>query len=209
MPSEFGTWSGALGLNSVIVPYVAGIPAQLRQGDSAIWNDRSFVDQNGTTYDSTGYTLKYVLAGPIHTPVTLTAAASGPGWQTTLSTTTSATLAPGTYSWQAQVAAAGVRLTIDQGESLVLADLASVGANYDGRTSAEIALEQAKQAFATFTQSGGRVRSYTIGHRSMTFDNLSDIKIQVDFWKKEVAAERLIARGGQSRTLHLRFDRTR
>lgn len=209
MSSNFGTWEGVLGLNPVTNPYVAGIIRQFKQGDSAVWNDQPFVDQNGTGYDSSGYTLKYVLAGPIAAPVTLSAVASGSGWQTTLSTGTSTTLAPGIYAWQAQVFATNVRLTLDEGELTVEPDLAAVGANYDGRTLAEIALAQAKVAFSTFSQSGGRVRSYTIGHRSMTFDNLQEVQAQVTFWKKEVAVEKSIAGGGRDRTLHLRFDRIR
>lgn len=209
MLSNFGTWEGILGLNPAINPYVAAIPRSFKQGDSAVWTDPPFIDRNGTGYDSSAYTLKYVLAGPIATPVTLTATASGSSWQTTLDTTTSAGLTPGDYSWQAQIFATDVRLTLDEGELTVEPDLASVGANYDGRTQAEIALAQAKAAFANFSASGGRVRSYTIGHRSMTFDNLADIKTQVDFWKKEVAVEKSIARGGVDRIIHLRFDRIR
>jgi hypothetical protein len=208
MSSEFGTWEGVLGLTPVPDSYVAGIIRQFKQGDSGVWNDQPFVDKNGTGYDSSGYTLKYVLAGPIAAPVTLTAVANGSGWQTTLSTTVSAALTPGTYSWQAQVFATGVRLTLDEGELTVEPDLAAVGANYDGRTQAEIALAQAKAAFATFSQSGGRVRSYTIGHRSMTFDNLADVQAQVTFWKKEVEIEKTIA-NPRRRSVLARFDRIR
>lgn len=189
-------------------PYIAGILRQFRQGDSAVWIDLPFCDRNGTEYDSSKYTLKYVLAGPIAAPVVLTAVTSGLGWQTTLDTTTSAALNPGTYSWQVQVFATGVRLTVDEGELTVEADLLNVGANYDGRSLAQIALAQAKAAFSSFTQSGGRVRSYTIGHRSMTFDNLAEVKVQVDFWKAEVEKEKMIA-NPRRRYLNVRLDRIR
>jgi hypothetical protein len=208
MSSNFGTWEGVLGLNPVTMPYVSSIPKQFKQGDSPVWNDLPFVDQAGTGYDSGGYTLKYVLAGPITTPVTITALANGPGWQTTLSTTVSATLTPGIYAWQAQVFATNVRLTLDEGTLTVEPDLAAVGANYDGRSQAEIALSQAKAAFSTFSQSGGRARSYTIGHRSMTFDNLADVQAQVTFWKKEVEIEKTIANPRRRQVL-ARFDRIR
>lgn len=208
MSSSFGTWGGLLGLNSLTNPYVAGIPRQFKQGDSAVWNDQPFVDPSGKAYDSSGYTLTYVIAGPIATPLSLVALPSGSGWQTTLTTTQSSTLNLGNYAWQVQASATGVRLTLDEGELLVEADLALVGANYDGRTPAEIALSQAKVAFSTFSQSGGRVRSYTIGHRSMTFDNLQEVQAQVTFWKKEVEIERTIA-NPKRRLLLQRFDRIR
>lgn len=209
MSSNFGTWEGVLGLNPVTNPYVAAIPRQFKQGDSAVWTDQPFVDPNGTGYDSSGYTLKYVLAGPIATPVTLTAVPSGSSWQTTLSTTVSQTLSPGNYGWQAQVFATGVRLTLDEGELVVAADLASVGAAFDPRTQAEQALADAKAALAVFQASGGRTQHYTIGNRSMTFQKDSDILAIVNFWKKEVAAEKSIANGSRDRILHVRFDRTR
>lgn len=189
-------------------PYVAAITRQFRQGDSGVWIDPPFIDRTGVQYDSAGYTLKYTLAGPIAAPVVLTAVAEGQGWQTTLDTTTSAGLKFGLYSWQLQAFATNARMTLDEGELTVEADLLSVGANYDGRSQAEIALAQAKAAFATFSQSGGRVRSYTIGHRSMTFDNLQEVQGQVSFWKGEVEKEQMLA-NRKRRFVNVRLDRTR
>lgn len=209
MSSNFGTWEGVLGLNPAINPYVAAIPRQFKQGDSAVWTDVGFVDVNGTSYDSGTYTLKYVLAGPISTPVTLTAVANGSGWKTTLDTATSAGLIAGLYGWQVQVFATGVRITVDEGELTVEADLASAGANYDTRTLAEKALAAAEQALATFQATGGRIQSYTIGNRHMTFQRDADILPIVNYWRGRVSLEKSIATGGRDRMLLARFDRTR
>jgi hypothetical protein len=209
MSSNFQTWEGVLGLQSARVPYVSGIPPQILQGDSVTWNDNSFVDVNGVAYDSAGYTLQYVFAGPISAPLVVAAAASGVGWSTTLTSTQTATLKAGKYWWMAQALTTGKRVTIAQGELTVNPDLAAVGANYDGRTQAEIALEQALAAYATFSNTGGRVKAYTIGHRSMTFDTLADVQVCVDFWRKRVVVEKSRANGSRDRSIHVRFDRTR
>lgn len=209
MSSNFLTWEGVLGLQSARVPYVSGIPAQILQGDSVSWNDNSFVDMNGVNYDSAGYTMQYVLAGPIAQPLVLTSTANGVGWMTTITTLQSAALVAGQYWWMAQVFATGKRVTVAQGELRVNPDLAAVGANYDGRSQAEIALDQALAAYATFTNTGGRVKAYTIGQRSMTFDTLADLQVCVDFWRKRVVTEKSRANGSRDRHIHLRFDRTR
>jgi hypothetical protein len=116
---------------------------------------------------------------------------------------------PGTYWWQMQSFATGVRFTAAQGELLVKPDLAAVGTNYDGRSVAEIALAQARAAYATFSASGGVMKMYRIGSREMSFQDLSQIREQVDYWSAQVASEQATADGSKSRRLHIRFDRIR
>jgi hypothetical protein len=209
MSSTFYTWEGVLGQQAARIPYVAGIPAQFLQGDSVTWNDNSFVDTNGVAYDSAGYSMQYVIAGPIGTPLVLASAPNGIGWKTSITTVQTAALVAGLYWWTAQVFATGVRLTLAQGELRVNPDLALVGANYDGRSQAEIALDQALAAFAQFSATNGRVKAYTIGHRSMTFEALPDVQKCVDFWRARVVTEKSRAGGARDRQIHARFDRTR
>jgi hypothetical protein len=187
---------------------VSRIPSQILQGDSATWADSAFADDSGNSFNSANSTLKYTISGPA-TPLVLTATASGTDWTTTLTTVQSATLTPGTYWWQMQAFATGVRFTAAQGELLVKPDLAAVGTNYDGRSVAEIALAQARAAYATFSASGGVMKMYRIGSREMSFQDLSQIREQVDYWSAQVAAEKATADGAKSRRLHIRFDRIR
>lgn len=208
MSSSFFAFCGTQSIWDITNPYVAGIVSQLTAGDSSVWNDVPFIDANGNGYDSTGYTLKYVIAGPIPAPLIIQAVASGNGWQTTLTTTDSATLVAGLYSWKAQIFATGVRFTLDEGELTVEADLILAGANYDGRSQAEIALANAREALAVFQSSGGRIQHYTIGSRSMSFQKDSDILAVVNFWKAEVDKEKMIA-NPRRRFINVRLDRTR
>ncbi len=209
MSTDFSTWNGILGFNSALEPYVAHIPSRIKQGDSATWKDPPFTDASGAGYDNASYTFKYTLAGAIATPLVLTAQASGSEWQTTLTSTQSQTLIPGVYWWQAQVFATGVRITIAEGQLTVEPDFAQVGANYDGRTQAEKALADAEAALAVFQASGGRVQSYTVAGRHMSFQKDEDILAVVTYWRKRVVTERSQAGGARDRHIHMRFSRAR
>lgn len=204
----YGSYNGGFRRGWVTNPYVAGIPTHFTAGDSVIWTDTVFVDASGGTGDSTTYSLQYVFASVMIAPITVASVTQGTGWQTMISKTVSATFAAGDYSWEAQASSVANRFTLATGRVTVKPDLATVGPGYDGRTQAQIALDHARQAFANFSASGGRVRSYTIGHRSMTFDNLVDIQGQVIYWEKRVEEEKTIA-NPRRRFLHNRFDRVR
>jgi len=204
----YGSYNGGFRRGWVTNPYVSGIPTQFTAGDSVIWTDTVFVDPSGGTGDSTTYALQYVFASVMIAPITVTSVAQGSSWQTMISKTVSATFAAGDYTWEAQASSTANRFTLATGRVTVKPDLATVGAGYDGRSQAEIALAQARAAFANFSATGGRVRSYTIGHRSMTFDNLTEIQTQVTFWQAQVESEK-IAQNPRRRLIHNRFDRIR
>lgn len=211
--TDWGTFAGVLGTYPVTIPYVSGIPRSFKQGDSATWKDNTLVDAQGNSYDSANYTLKYVLAGPV-APQTFTAIASGISWQTTITAAQSATLIYGKYWWQAQLfgfdaSSNPTRITIAEGQLTVEIDFASIAQSYDGRTVAQRALSEAEAAYSTFSTSGGVVKSYRIGMREMTFQNLLEVKQQVDYWRARVVNEKSAASGGRDRFLHVRFDRAR
>lgn len=178
----------------------------LTKGDSAQWDDDPWII-NGKTYDSSAYTLKYVLRGPA--VLDLTAAANGQGWTTTLSTTNSATLTPGSYTWAAILTSASERITVATGALAVGNDILAAAAGYDGRSVAEIALADAEAALSTFRASRGRTKKYTIGSRSMEFDSAADILVEISYWRIKVRNEnslRDIADGlGNPRNLYVRF----
>jgi hypothetical protein len=199
------------GLNAypVSAPYVAALSLlnSIVQGDSTELVDLPFTDVNGNSYSSGNAVLKYVLAGAV-SPLTLTAIASGSSWQTNLTAAQSAALTPGNYSWTVQIfPTGGGRTTLSSGELIVTPDLASAAAGYDGRSQAEIALSQAKAALANFGASGG-VKMYTIGNRQMEFsrDKLID---EVNFWRAQVQAEQIKAKGVRGRMIGVRFNRAR
>ena len=61
---------------------------------------------------------------------------------------------------------------------------------FDCRTEAEKCLEQAEKALADYTSGRSRVKSYTIGTRSLTFNNAQELLDLVDYWRKQVYFER-------------------
>ncbi|OIR10983.1 hypothetical protein GALL_71540 [mine drainage metagenome] len=165
------------------------IPANLIQGDSSSWTDDPFTDAAGNVYESGTYALRYELRGPA-AAVTLSSTQNGTGWQTSLSTAVSATLAAGVWFWAAILTATNQRITIARGEITVAADISTVTANYDGRSVAEIALSQAENALATWRSSSGRVKKYTIGSRSMEFEDSAQILTIISYWRLRVSNER-------------------
>lgn len=179
----------------------------LTKGDSAQWDDVPWI-LNGKTCDSSAYTLKYSLRGPV--TLDLTAAVNGNGWRTTLGLTASATLAIGSYTWAAILSSATERITITSGMLSVSADISAAVAGFDGRSVAQIALSDAEAALSTFRASRGRTKKYTIGSRSMEFDTAADIIVEISYWRIKVRNERAasdIADGlGNPRSLYVRFN---
>lgn len=181
----------------------------LPSGDSAQWDDAAFTDAQGKKYDSSAYALKYEIRGPV--ALTLTAVANGSGWRTTLATTDSATLTPGTYYWAAYVSKTGERFTAAQGELTITANIAVAAAGYDGRTLAAKALADAEAALATFKSTQGKIKKYMINSRMMEFEAAADILPIISYWRTRVANEKHaqdLANGlGNPRALYVRFSK--
>ena len=181
----------------------------LLQGDSTYWYDEPYSDANGKIYNSNNYALTYVLAGPIATPLVLTAGQNGTGWLTSITPVQSGSLGVGQYWWQAVLTATNERVTIGEGELEILVNLANAGANYDGRSQAEKALSDAEAALSTFQNTGGKIKKYTIGSRHMEFQTIVDLMLIVNYWKMAVDSERAasqIAQGlGNPKKLFVRF----
>jgi hypothetical protein len=182
----------------------------IQQGDSATWNDEQVTLADGVNYNSTAFTLKYELRGPGN-PLTLTAAANGSGWTTTMTTAQSEGLTPGKWWWAAFYSATGIRTTAGQGEFTSTPDIGAAAGVFDGSTAAEIALKAAEAALASFTSSNGKIKKYTIGSRSMEFATVPEILQVISYWKARVATEqsaKSIAQGlGDPRRLFVRFNR--
>jgi len=139
---------------------------------------------------SAGYTLKYRLvprvAGPA--PIVLISTPSGDDYRTQAPVATTAGWTPGEYSWFAWVEKAGERHEVDSGLVLIQPDPSTVTV-YDGRTQAQIALEDALAALANFQATSGRIKRYAIAGREMEFDTAADLTKTVNYWRNQVMLE--------------------
>lgn len=164
---------------------------QLIAGDTL-----DFLDNIPDYPPADGWTLKYRLTPlfttPTQAPIVLTAATSGTQYSIQASPATTALWSAGRYSWGRWVEKTGARQTLEPITPFleVVADPATTAQGYDPRTTAEIALEDAQTALASFQSTGGRVKSYSIAGRSMEFDSAGDLVELVGYWKAEVMRER-------------------
>lgn len=180
------------------------IPESIVAGDSASWYDGPCSPLR-QRFDSTTYALSYELRGPA--VLTLAGTVQDDGWAFALAPAISASLPPGRYLWAAIATAPGQRVTLAQGMLIVKPDPAALAAGHDPRSQAQRALDDAEAALATFSKSGGRVKGYSIGTRSMQFDSASEILAIIDYWRRQVEQERSGGKGFGGRTLRVRFAR--
>lgn len=180
------------------------IPESIVAGDSASWYEPPCA-QSGLRFDSAIYALTYELRGPA--VLTLAGTVQGDGWAFALAPAISASLPSGRYLWAAIVTAPNQRATLAQGMLIVKPDPAALAAGHDPRSPAQRALDDAEAALATFSKSGGRVKSYSIGTRSMQFDSASEILAIIDYWRRRVEQECGGGKGFGGRTLRVRFTR--
>jgi len=146
---------------------------------------------------SDGWTLKYRFAPrfttPVQAPIELTASTDPDGRRYNVQTSpaTTAAWAPGAYTWVRWVEKAGAVQTLDDvyGELVVKADPRTLAQGFDGRSQAAKAVDDLKAAFATFNATSGRVKSYAIGSRQMTFESSEEILTTLDFWQRQLANE--------------------
>ena len=94
------------------------------------------------------------------------------------------------------------RYSLPMGKLKMVA-LPESGGSYDGRTKAERALEDCQNALAKFNSSGGRVQSYSIAGRSMTFTSITELMKLLEYWKAQVRLER--QNGIERRIRYVRF----
>lgn len=116
--------------------------------------------------------------------------ASGDDHLAQVSAVTTAAWTAGTYSWVSWVSKAGEVYSVNNGTVQVLANPFTASGPLDLRTDAEIALDAAKAALASWTPT---TRSYTIAGRSMTFSTTAEIVPLIQYWERKVAAERRAA----------------
>jgi hypothetical protein len=187
------------------------IPATIRAGDTVKWRDDGGRDNLGNTIDSSSWSLTYYLrTNTASEGATVTGTAYGLGWEFTIPAATSAAFDGGVWFWQAVAEQGSEKATLGAGQLEVLAALQYSGTPgaFDGRTQLQQDLDAVQAAIRTLI-SGGAVKQYSIGGRSLTKYELSDLlalesqlKAQV---KREQAAQ-LQANGlGNPHNLFVRF----
>ena len=77
--------------------------------------------------------------------------------------------------------------------------------DFDSRSEAQQCLEQAKKALADYTQGRSRVRSYTIGTRSLTFNSAQELMDLVKYWQQQVYLEECAKTGDDPRRMLTEF----
>lgn len=126
-----------------------------------------------------------------------------------ISATTSAGFDVGLWSWQSRISSAGTVITVGSGTFQTLPNLSYTGlpAAYDGRTQSEKDLEAVQTAIRALIAKGAK--SYSIGSRSYTSNDLGELIKRESQLKAVVARERAaekVAQGlGDPRNLFVRF----
>lgn len=138
-----------------------------------------------------GYTLNLALRGAqtLNLSCLPTAAQSG-AWVLEATGAQTAALQSGYYNYAFTVTSTdGKRLTVNVGQLMVKPDITAASAGFDARTTAQIALEQAEAALASFKGSGGRIKTYTIAGRTVTYDTAAELLQVINYWRVRVATE--------------------
>lgn len=188
------------------------IPAQIRAGDTVKWRDEASRDVFGNAITSGGgWTLTYYLRfNHNNEGATVVGTAYSTGWEFNISQATSAAFDAGDWYWQAEATKSGEHITLGAGQLTVLASLSYTGnpSAFDGRSQAQKDLDAVQAAIRALI-SGGVVREYSIGNRSLKKYELPDLlalegKLKAEV-KREQAAQ-LMANGlGNPHNLYVRF----
>jgi len=186
------------------------IPATIRAGDTITWRDDAAADALGNAITSGTWTLIYYLrTNAASAGATVTGAAYGYGWESTLSASTTAGFTAGTWYWQAIATRSSEKHTLGAGQLIVLPALSYSGTPgaLDGRSQSRQDLEAVQLAIRTLISSGAK--SYTIGNRQLTKLDLPSLIERESYLKglvaREEAAERVANGLGDPRNLFVRF----
>jgi hypothetical protein len=186
------------------------IPATIRAGDTVRWRDEASTDNLGNPIDSGSWTLTYYLrTNTASEGATVVGTASGTGWDFALAAATSAGFDAGQWYWQAIATSGSDKVTVGAGQLQVLAALEYAGTPgaFDGRSQAQIDLDAVQAAIRAIVSGGAK--QYSIGSRSFTKLDLSELMERESKLKAEVKREQmadLIANGlGNPHNLFVRF----
>ncbi len=178
------------------------VPSKIVIGDYLQWTDNPVV-QNGQTLTSDAYTLTYAVRGA--TVLNLTGTALGSGWSTTITVQQSSALTAGQYYWQSYLTSGQVRFTVDQGQTVVVANYSGATAGFDGRTQLEKDIDAVDAAIRAMV-SGGAVQEYSIGTRSLKKMTIADLTTLRSQLKYRLIVENGSKFSGDPKSLRIKFN---
>lgn len=166
-------------------PIATNEPFELRAGLNWDWRRDDLAD-----YPASAYTLKYWFkkTGATAANFSIDASASGDAFVVAVSAATTGAYTAGDYTWVAVVTSGANSYEADKGTLTILPKY-TAAANLDDRSDARKIHEDLIAAYKTYATSGGKVKSYTIGTRTMVFNSAPELLDQLNFWKAKVVAE--------------------
>ena len=189
------------------------VPATIRAGDTVAWVEPAALDLDGNAATSAAWTFTTFLrfnAASEGATVTGTARADG-GWDMAITANTSAAFDAGVWSWQSRITSGATVITVGSGTTQVLPGLNYTGtpAAFNGQSQAEQDLAAVQAAIRAIVSKGAK--SYTIGTRSFTSNDLGQLMQREAQLKaivaRERAAEKIAAGLGDPRSLFVRFGK--
>lgn len=187
------------------------LPAVIHAGNTVQWVEPAALDLDGNAATSATWTLTtFVRFNTANEGATIvgTARADG-GWDNSLSASTTSGFDAGVWRWESRISSGAVVITIGTGTFETRRSLSYTGAPgaFDGRSQAEQDLEAVQAAIRAIVSRGAR--SYSIGTRTFTAQDLSDLMRREAQLKaivnRERAAEKIAAGLGDPRNLFVRF----
>ena len=186
------------------------IPSLFRSGDTVRWRDPGGLNWLNESVTSADYTCKYYLrANASGEAKEIVGTAYNDGWEFVITSASTSTMDAGNWWFQARATKTGDEVTLYEGQIEVKAQLTYTGTPgaYDGRTQAQIDLDSVQAAIRTIVSD--KAKSYSIGGRSFTRLDLSELRERESQLKAEVVRERkanMIANGlGNPHNLFVRF----
>tara|TARA_Y100001972_G_scaffold6670_1_gene7173 strand:- start:773 stop:1342 length:570 start_codon:yes stop_codon:yes gene_type:complete len=187
------------------------IPSLFRAGDTVRWRDPAGVNWLNESVTNTDYACKYYLrCNASVASETITGTDYGQGWEFVIPAATSGAMNSGLWFFQAIATKSGDEVTLYEGQFEIKKKLSytgTPGSDFEGRTQAEIDLEAVSAAIRSIISD--KAKSYTIGNRTFTRLDLSELRMRESQLKAEVVRERkanMIANGlGNPHNLFVRF----
>ncbi len=161
-------------------------PTLIRAGDSVTWQ-RDLPEYSAAV----GWVLKYRLLYPSGAAVGINSTGAGTLHTVNLSSSATGSFTAGSATLVAWVenAGTGARQTLETQPVTILPDLTGA-ANYDNRTSNQIALGAAKAALEDYLKSGrAHIASYDIAGRQFTFRSSKDVIELIQHYERAVASD--------------------
>ena len=187
------------------------IPASIRAGFTYKWREPSQVDPFGDALQSTdSWVMKFYIRTNSASGLTSQGSTYGTGWEFTLSASDTAPLTAGDYFWQSEVSKGSDKYSVGTGSLLVQQSLAYTGSvsSIQEKSQLEQDLDAVQSAIRTLV-SGGVIKEYSIGGRSLKKYELADLmalESRLKFQFKRAQKSELIANGlGNPHQILVRF----